>query len=141
MKKIFSVILISMFSIAHSQENTSSNKNIFGIQASFLGVNIYSESQLSEQFVLRSEVELTAGIWGGGFYSTSKIGFALVPVLSIIPKWYYNINKRNNTNKNTNNNSSNYISAKLSFFPDWFVISNVNGIGINPMISLIPTWD
>jgi hypothetical protein len=49
---------------------------------------------------LRSEVDLTAGIWGGDLYS--KTGFALAPSLSVTPKWYYNIIGRNNKGKNVN---------------------------------------
>ncbi|MGU3376602.1 hypothetical protein [Chryseobacterium sp. M5A1_1a] len=121
----------------YSQEKSSTKNLFFGVQAGLFGVNIYNESNLSEQFVLRSEIDLTAGIWGGDLYS--KTGFVLMPALSITPKWYYNINERNNKNKNTKYNSANYLSAKLGFVPNWFVISNVDGIEVNLMISLIPT--
>jgi len=138
MKKEISFILVSMSLLMYSQKKESEKKSFFGVQAGLFGVNIYNESNLSEQFALRSEADLTAGIWGGDLYS--KTGFALIPALSVTSKWYYNINQRNSKSKNTKNNSANYLSAKLEFVPDWFVISNVNGIEVKPMILLIPTW-
>lgn len=137
MKKIFLIFSIFAISSLQAQEEIA-KKSFFGIQAGILGINVYNESRLSEQFVLRSEIDLTAGIWGGDLYS--ETGFALAPELSITPKWYYNIKKRSSKNKNTNYNSANYLSAKLGVIPDAFVISNVDGIMVNPMISLIPTW-
>lgn len=29
-------------------------------------------------------------------------------------------------------NSANYVSAKIGFAPDWFVISNIDGLNTNP---------
>ncbi|KIC61329.1 hypothetical protein [Chryseobacterium taiwanense] len=138
MKKIISFIFVSMFTCIYAQEKESNKESFFGVQAGLFGVNIYNESDLSEQFTLRSEVDLTAGIWGGDLYS--KTGFALAPSVSVTPKWYYNSIGRSNKNKNIKYNAANYLSAKLSYAPDWFVISNVDGIKVNPMISLVPTW-
>lgn len=138
MKKIFLILLVFTVTLMYSQEKSSIKKSFFGVQAGLFGANVYNEVNLSEQFTLRSEIDLNAGIWGGDLYS--KTGFALAPALSITPKWYYNINQRHNKSKNTKYNSANYLSAKLGFVPDWFVISNVDGIEVNPMISLIPTW-
>lgn len=138
MKKLFLILLVYMGTLMYSQEKSLTKNSFFGIQAGLFGLDIYNESGLSEQFVLRIEVDLTAGMWGGDLYS--ETGFALIPALSIAPKWYYNTNQRNNKSKNIKYNSANYFSAKLGFVPDWFVISNVSGIEVNPMISLIPTW-
>lgn len=138
MKKIFSFIIILFFTLVFSQENTEPQKYFFGVQAGFLGLNAYNESPLTDRFVLRSEIDLTGGIWGGDLYS--KTGFALIPTIVVAPKFYYNINKRNSEKKNTKNNSANYISANLRYVPNWFVISNVEGLEVNPSISLIPTW-
>lgn len=138
MKKICSFILIVMYSSLNSQQRIQNKNSFFGVQAGLFGIKVYNESNLSEKFALRSEIDLTAGVWGGDLYS--KTGFALVPELSVSPRWYYNIQKRQNLGKRTNYNSANYISAKLGYVPDWFIISNVDGIEVNPMISLIPTW-
>ncbi|MGI9581506.1 hypothetical protein ACR1PO_09860 [Chryseobacterium sp. RRHN12] len=138
MKKIFLILLVFSVAVVYSQEKSSTKNSFFGVQAGLFGANVYNEVNFSEQFTLRSEIDLTAGIWGGDLYS--KTGFALVSALAVAPKWYYNINQRNIENKNTKYNSANYLSAKFGFVPDWFVISNVDGIEVNPMISLIPTW-
>lgn len=42
--------------------------------------------------------------------------------------------------KRTKNNSGNYLSAKLEYIPDWFVISNTKDIHVNPTLAIIPNW-
>lgn len=138
MKKISLSLMIILFSLMNAQENPTNKDSFFGIQAGLFGANIYNETSLSKEFVLRSEIDFETSLWGGDLYS--KTGFALTPELSIAPKWYYNISKRENDGKNTKYNSANYISAKVGFTPDWFVISNVDGLEVNPMISFVPTW-
>ncbi|UZT98170.1 hypothetical protein ODZ84_00950 [Chryseobacterium fluminis] len=78
----------------YSQEKSLTYNSFFEIQAGLFGLDIYNESGLSEQFVLRSEVDLTAGMWRGDLYS--ETGFALILALSVA---HYNINQRNNKSK------------------------------------------
>jgi len=138
MKKLSLLLLIISFSMMNAQENSVKKNSFFGIQAGLFGANLYNETLLSKEFALRSEINFEASIWGGDLYS--KTGFALAPELSILPKWYYSLSKRENKGKNSNYNSANYISARVGFTPDWFVISNVDGIKVNPMLSIVPTW-
>ncbi len=129
-------IITSVFGAA--QEKISLEKNLTGIQIGFFGANIYNETRLDESLSLRSEVSLYPSIWGGDLYS--KTGFALAPAISLSPKWYYNLEKRSNNGKRIKNNSGNYLSAKLEYIPDWFVISNTKDIHVNPTLAIIPNW-
>lgn len=138
MKKLSLALLMISFSMMNAQENSVNKNSFFGIQAGLFGFNSYNETLLSKEFALRSEIDFEASIWGGDLYS--KTGFALAPELSVSPKWYYNLSKRENSGKNTSYNAANYISARVGFTPDWFVISNVDGIVVNPMLSVVPTW-
>jgi len=119
-------------------QDISVEKSIFGIQTGFLGVWMHNESKLSNQIALRSELGFDSGIWGGDFYD--KTGFVLTPVITIEPRWYYNLNKRENKTKRIDKNSGNFISLKTSFHPDWFAISNYKNIKIISDVSIIPTW-
>lgn len=138
MKKVSILFTLAFYSLMHSQEASTENKTFFGLQAGLFGANIYTESNVSQTFVIRGEIDFAPGIWGGDLYD--QTGFAVVPEIKIIPKWYYNMGKRISSSKNVKNNSANYLSAKIGFVPDWFVISNVDRISVNPMISAVPTW-
>ncbi|MGI9650889.1 hypothetical protein [Chryseobacterium sp. RLHN22] len=138
MKKLIGALLLVTSATLSAQENNPVKRTFFGIQAGLFGANIYSESLISEQFGIRGEVNFESSLWGGDLYS--KTGFALTPQISVSAKWYYNMTKRKNNEDNVRYNSANYFSGKLAFTPDWFVISNVDGLQINPMISFVPTY-
>lgn len=136
MKKIITLIFLSL-SIFCNAQNVSVEKSVFGIQTGFLGIWVHNESRLSNTIALRSELGLDAGILFTDFEGRS--GFLLAPVLTLEPRYYYNLNKRNLKSKNINNNSGNFISIKSSYHPDWFVISDITD-HITSDISFIPTW-
>jgi hypothetical protein len=137
MKKIITLAFLSL-SIFCNAQNASVEKMVFGIQTGFLGIWGHNESRLSNTVALRSELGFDSGIWGGDFYDGT--GFLLTPVLTLEPRFYYNLNKRNSRSKNITNNSGNFISIKTSYHPDWFVISNYKDVSIISDISFIPTW-
>ena len=138
MKKI---ILLCFFGISTSifaQENASVEKSLTGVQVGLFGADVYNEAKLAEEWVLRSQFSLNSSIWGGDLYSNT--GFALTPSLSIAPKYYYNLKKRSENGKNTTNNSANYLSLRIDYFPNWFVISNVKNLSVNDGIFFTPTY-
>lgn len=139
MEKIF-LFISTLFSLSlfSQQKEAGVEKTVTGVQVGFFGANIYNESRLSENIALRSEISLYPSIWGGDLYS--QTGFALAPAISVSSKWYYNLGKRAEINKNTKNNSGNYVSARLEYIPDWFVISNTKDIHVNPTLAFIPNW-
>ena len=136
MKKIITLLFASL-SIFCNAQNANVEKSVFGIQTGFLGIWIHNESRLSNTIALRSELGLDAGIMFTDFEGRS--GFLLAPVLTLEPRFYYNLNKRNSKSKDITNNSGNFISLKTSYHPDWFVISDITD-HITSDISFIPTW-
>jgi hypothetical protein len=137
MKKIITLVFLSL-SIFCNAQNISVDKSVFGIQTGFLGIWAHNESRLSNRIALRSEIGFDAGFQSGFFYTEDV--FFLAPVLTLEPRFYYNLNKRNSKSKVITNNSGNFISIKTSFTPDWFVIANVKDISIISEISFIPTF-
>lgn len=119
-------------------QTSSVEQSTFGVQTGLLGLWIHHESKLSNQIVLRSELGFESIIFGGSFYD--KTGFVMTPIITLEPKWYYNLNKRENKAKRIDHNSGNFISLNTSYRPDWFFISNYNNINIVSDISIIPTW-
>lgn len=133
MRKIFISLIIFMFSVAVDGQVASVEKSIFNIQTGFLGVWLNNESKLSDKVALRSEIGFDSGIFSG-FYD--KTGFLMTPVLTLEPRWYYNLHQRNAKSKNIKNNSSSFLGIKTSYNPDWFVISNYDGLSIVSQLSL-----
>lgn len=138
MKNILLVFgLILLFTTSYAQEATV-EKSVYGVQVGFLGVWGHQEARLSKQMAWRTELGFDNGIWGGDFYE--KTGFLFTPVITVEPRWYFNLKKRVAKGKDISGNSGNFLSVKTSFHPDWFVISNYKNISIISDLSIVPTW-
>ncbi|WP_233530585.1 hypothetical protein [Gelidibacter salicanalis] len=87
---------------------------------------------------MRSEIGLDTGVSISD--GNNITGFLLTPVLTLEPRWYYNLNKRASKSRRTDGNSGNFISIKTTYHPDWFVISNESNLNFITDISIIPTW-
>lgn len=138
MKKALCIIIFFGFILpAHSQE-TSVETSIYGVQTGFLGLWVHHEGKMTQALAMRTEIGLDAGIWGGTFYD--NVGYILIPVITIEPRWYYNLQKREAKGRRTMGNSGNFLSLNTSFRPDWFVISNYANSSVTTNISMVPTW-
>ena len=138
MKRIYLVLILSGLTLMVKAQNTSVETSTFGLQTGFLGIWAHNESKLSNSIALRTEIGFDSGSWGGSFYD--KTGFLLTPVITLDPRWYYNLNKRERKSKRIDGNSGNFLSLKTSYHPDWFVISNTDNVNVISDISIIPTW-
>lgn len=136
-KTILTLALCGIALIAKSQ-NSSVEESTFGVQVGFLGIWGHNELKLSNSIAFRSELGLDSGIWAGTFYE--KTGFLMTPVITLEPRWYYNLNRRVRKSKSIDGNSGNFISLRTSYHPDWFVISNYDNVRVISDISVIPTW-
>jgi len=121
MKNILIIIFTGFVFVSNSQNDTV-EKSIFGIQTGFLGLWVNNEARLSSPLALRTELGLDAGVFGNEIYK--KRGFILVPTMTLEPRLYYNLSKRNSESKITKGNNGNFISIKTTYHPDLFVISN-----------------
>lgn len=138
MRKVFLTLIFCGLTFIGKAQNASVEKSTYGIQTGFLGIWVHNESKLSNSIALRTELGFDSGIWGGDFYD--KTGFLMTPVITVEPRWYYNLNKRKNKSKRIDENSGNFVSLKISYHPDWFVISNTDNVNVISDISIIPTW-
>ena len=138
MKKFFFTLAFCGMSLIAKSQTTSVEQSTSGLQTGFLGIWFHNESRLSKEIALRSEIGFDSGIWAGSYYD--KVGFLLAPVLTLEPRWYYNLDKRQRKSRRTDANSGNFLSLKTSFHPDWFVISNYENVRVISDISAIPSW-
>ncbi len=64
----------------------------------------------------------------------------MTPVITIEPRWYYNLQKRKSKAKRIDGNSGNYLSLQSDFYPTWGMLSTFGHPVINPVLALIPMW-
>lgn len=154
MNKFCATLLILAFcftSNAQDQvtENTtqgaSVEKNIFNIQAGVIGFWISHEGRLGKEFTLRTEVGMDLWYYEtrvpGSMAAKDDEGNILVPSISLEPRWYYNLEKRNSKGKNTANNSANFVTVAVEYYPDLFTIgSKPDFVYVPDQISIIPKW-
>ncbi|OAZ05069.1 hypothetical protein [Flavobacterium succinicans] len=126
------------FTILTKAQNASVEKSTYGIQTGVLGIWVHREVKLANQIALRAELGMNAGIWGGNFYP--KTGYLMTPVITLEPRWYYNLEKRQAESKSIAGNSGNYLTIQTSYHPNWITISNYDNVKIVNQLSIIPTW-
>jgi len=135
-KKLLLSVMIMTFFFANGQE-VSVEKSVFGIQTGLIGVWAHNEFRMSDKFAFRTEIGLDAGITEGSYYNNSE--FFLSPLIAVEPRWYYNLNKRKSKEKRIDGNSGNFLSLRINYHPNWFIISNPD-LNIVGDISVIPSW-
>ena len=138
MKKILLTIILCGLNFITKAQNTSVEESTFGIQTGLLGIWVHNEAKLSNQIALRTELGLDTGIYGSD--ANDIDGFLLAPAITLEPRWYYNLNKRESKSRRIDGNSGNFISVKITYHPDWFIISNEDNINLITDISIVPTW-
>ncbi|URC10881.1 hypothetical protein [Flavobacterium sp. B183] len=132
----YTLLLLFISCLFVESQNTGVERNIYNLQTGFLGIWINNEHRLLNQISLRTEIGFDGSFRG---CSGCTATYAIVPVINLKPRWYYNINKRNAKNQKTNN-SANFITLHINYYPDWFVISNSDNAYITNQIALIPKW-
>lgn len=137
MKKIFLFIILGITINLKAQE-ASVEKSMFSIQTGFAGLWLTNEFKLANSLALRSEIGIEYDFAVGDHYD--EAGFILQPVITLEPRFYYNLKKRNSQGRKTSNNSGNYLSLRTSYHPDWFVINLDDNITKTADLSIIPTW-
>ncbi len=139
-KSIYLLMMILFFQPIFSQETQTASveKSIFGIQSGLLGVWVNNESRLTNQLALRAEVGYNLSLFGGSFYP--KTGFLMKPVISVEPRWYYNLESRKSKSRNISGNSGNFFTVQCSYSPNKLALSNYDNIKIISNLSIIPTW-
>ena len=141
MKKIAILLIVILKTSGYSQEKEEVKgveKSLFNIQVGTFGAWFSNEYKLNKELVLRTEIGLNAARYNGTVSNNTETIFA--PVINIEPRWYYNILKRESNFKKTVNNSANFVTAMVSYHPDWFTYSKVSNINVVNQIAIIPKW-
>ncbi|AUP79570.1 hypothetical protein [Flavivirga eckloniae] len=139
MKKTFMTLMFFGFALVVKSQNASVEKSTFGIQTGFAGIWAYNELKLANQLALRTEIGLDA-YDNDDYYP--ETGFLLTTGITIEPRWYYNLNKRESQSKQINGNSGDFFSLKTSFHHNDLLIKfgNDKDTSMVNNLSIIPTW-
>lgn len=137
-KNVFFVLAFCLISYLTSAQKASVEKATFGIQTGYFGAWVYQEIKLSDNIALRTELGLDGEFWNSD--PNTSTGFLFSPVISIEPRWYYNLGIRQGKSKVIAGNSGNFLALKTRLRPDWFLVSNRNNVSIVSDLSILPTW-
>lgn len=111
---------------------------IFGAHTGLSGLWVNTEFRLFKSLALKGEIGIENDFSVGSHYDGA--GFILQPVITVEPKIYYNLKKRNDNGKSTKKNGANFVSLKTSFHPDWFVINLDPSYKRIADLAIVPTW-
>ncbi|SHJ20692.1 hypothetical protein [Aquimarina spongiae] len=145
-KTIFIAILLGSILTAKAQDtqasgsqNASVEKSVFGIQAGFAGLWVHNELKLTNQLALRTEIGFDA-YENDDYYPDA--GFLFSTVLTLEPRWYYNLNKRASQSKSIDGNSGNFFALKSSLRLEDLLIEFGDDEDVNMVnnLSIVPTW-
>ena len=105
------------------------------------GLTGYYEQPLGRQLVVRSEVSLIAGYAEQSFSDVQRTsGFGLNTVITVSPRLYYNLHKRQEAERVTARNTGNFVSLRTGYAPGWAVVTNQNFVAPTTGLTIIPTW-
>lgn len=142
MKKTALLLMLSAISFVGLSQQGLVAKSTGGIQTGFLGIWLYDEIRLTNAIALRGEVGLSARIWSDKIVTATESGYYVAPVLTLEPRFYYNLRSRFSESKNISGNSGNFVSLNIRYHPDWFIITsdehpnNVNQLAFMPTMGI-----
>lgn len=139
MKRNFLTLVLCGLALMAKSQSASVEKSTFGIQTGVLGIWAYNEAKLSNNIALRTEIGFDFGIWETTFYDDYDSPFLLTPVIVLEPRYYFNLKRRSEIEKRIDGNSGEFVSIKMGYHPDWFVLFNADDAPVVSDFSIIPT--
>lgn len=137
MKKIAFILLsVLIFQTSQAQDSVSVEKSLIGGQIGYLGVWANYENKLSNRITFKTEVGLDNGylveslLWSGR---------AFHPIISIEPRYYYNLGRRAESTKKTEGNTGNFWALQTRYNLPW-VIDKKAGTNSKEAIIITPKY-
>lgn len=117
MKKIIILLLsFTLIQTSKAQDSVSVEKSLIGGQLGYLGSWANYEAKLSKRITFKTEVGLDNGylveslIWSGR---------AFHPIVSIEPRYYYNLGRRAESSKKVKDNTGNFWALQTRYNLPW----------------------
>ncbi|PIQ21539.1 MAG: hypothetical protein COW65_08565 [Cytophagales bacterium CG18_big_fil_WC_8_21_14_2_50_42_9] len=99
--KLFSILLLcSVFVVKSFAQESDGVKNVHSVKLSYLSLGYSYEHAITKQAVINSEIKLLYGFGANTIISSSRVNYyALIPLIRLEPRYYYNFLKRTNKGK------------------------------------------
>lgn len=143
MKKYIIIGLISLSLVTAAQEKASVEKNLFGAQLGLGNTSFYYETKLDRKITLRTELglELISSVKEDNDPELKDEKATLIsPYLSLEPRFYYGLDRRNKLERSIKNNSSNYISLLTYYVSNRTPLMNTGDFDVVSSFSIIPKY-
>lgn len=137
-KRIITIVFVIASNLIFAQ-NTETLVDRFSIKAGIIGVSTAYEKVFNDHFTINSEISYQGGFFWGTRYE-DDFNYIFTTVLSVEPRYYYNVEKRLNKGKTLNNNAANFISANVYYVPDWLTSSNHENVDVVKTFGIIPKY-
>ncbi len=140
MKRLAIIFLLAISTtFLHGQEPLV-EKSIINVQTNLLGLWVNYEARVDDDISLRTEIGALTVITGGELWGDENLfNFVYVPVITIEPRFYYNLERRQAKSKNIAGNSGDFFSIKSTLFPGMVLFSNHDAEAIR-QLSILPSW-
>ena len=109
-----------------------------GVQLGYLGTWAYGELPFGNQLVARLEAGVDLRIREGNW--TNPTTFRFMPVVTVGPRYYYNLVRRARRGQDTYGNAANYVALPVSLESGWVVLSLPEGATADRAVTILPTW-
>lgn len=116
---------------------------LFGVQLGYLSASVQYEFKLDRKLTLLSDA-------GVSFISSSRENASLdnkkesasvlYPYLTLEPRWYFGLDRRQRLGKNTKNNSSNFLAVSMSYHSAHTPLIKSGDFGIVSAANFIPRF-
>jgi len=138
MKPLFLLLLLTLFASVVTAQQQQGTELVLGGQIGLIGAWAYGEMPLGYRTVVRGELGVDLGMRGGSFYD--KNAYALLPSLTVSPRWYYNLFRRAQRGKRTAKNAANFLSLRTTLNPGTILVASERGLHANAGFAILPSW-
>jgi len=144
-KILFAAILTGCFFKAQSQETEKPSvvRSAFAAQFGIVSLGFQHEGRLARKWALHSEIGVSLNPYtvSTGSSLKDKTEYITSPYLTVEPRFYYGLDRRQRHGKNTKNNSSNYLSLKTHFTAaDWAIANSDSRFEPASALYIVPSY-
>ena len=135
---LLTIFALFVFIFSGKAQEATVEKSIWGVYIGINPLGIYNETGLTESIALRSELGFGFAWGSSATYIDNSSYWAVMPVVMVEPRYYYNLNKRLNKGRRIEGNSGNFLALSVGIQPDFgFTSDNVD---LNKEFYVIPSW-
>ncbi|WP_220760913.1 DUF3575 domain-containing protein [Flavobacterium sp. UMI-01] len=145
MRKGFILVFVAIFFVTNAQETekVSVEKNLYGLQLGAINLSFQYETKLDRKITLLSELGFELGYATREFEnpdSKDQKATVVAPYVTLEPRWYYGIDRRNKLGRNISRNSSNFLALSIRYNLGEKPILNTGDFNVVSYVSVIPKY-